>query len=216
VLGANGAGKSTLAQALAGLVRPSGGRILLDGNDVTYQPAHLRARAGIALCHEGRRLFASMTVAENLDLGAARAARPTEQLERVYGLFPEIAERRPLRAGQLSGGQQQMVAIARALVSEPRVIIFDELSLGLAPVVIDRIYPALQQVRDWGIGVVLIEQNVHRALAVADRAYLIERGQISFSGTPQQLEQRGLLHTAYLGQSNHTLSEGTGHATTSD
>ena len=163
VLGANGAGKSTLALALAGLVRPSNGRIVLDGTDVTQQPAHLRARAGIALCHEGRRLFATMTVAENLSLGAARAgpgARPVaERLARVYQLFPEVSERRLARAGQLSGGQQQMVAIARALVAEPRVIIFDELSLGLAPVVIDRIYPALEQVRDWGIGVVLIEQT---------------------------------------------------------
>jgi branched-chain amino acid transport system ATP-binding protein len=216
VLGANGAGKSTLAQALAGLVRPSGGRILLDGRDVTQQPAHMRARAGVALCHEGRRLFASMTVAENLELGAARAGRSADGLQRVYQLFPEVAEKRFLRAGQLSGGQQQMVAIARALVAEPRVIIFDELSLGLAPVVIDRIYPALEQVRDWGIGVVLIEQNVHRALTVADRAYLIERGQISFSGTPEQLEQHGLLHTAYLGQSNHSQREESQHGIASD
>jgi branched-chain amino acid transport system ATP-binding protein len=221
VLGANGAGKSTLALALAGLVRPSSGRIVLDGVDVTQQPAHLRARSGIALCHEGRRLFATMTVAENLSLGAARAgpgARPVaERLERVYRLFPEVSERRLARAGELSGGQQQMVAIARALVAEPRVIIFDELSLGLAPVVIDRIYPALEQVRSWGIGVVLIEQNVHRALAVADRAYLIERGEISFSGTPEQLEQRGLLHTAYLGQGHHTLmEEGQDHGSTSN
>jgi branched-chain amino acid transport system ATP-binding protein len=220
VLGANGAGKSTLALALAGLVRPSNGRIVLDEVNVTQQPAHLRARSGIALCHEGRRLFATMTVAENLSLGAARGGpgvRPVaERLERVYQLFPEVSERRLARAGQLSGGQQQMVAIARALVAEPRVIIFDELSLGLAPVVIDRIYPALEQVRDWGIGVVLIEQNVHRALAVADRAYLIERGEISFSGTPEQLEQRGLLHTAYLGQGHHTLmEEGQDHGTTS-
>jgi branched-chain amino acid transport system ATP-binding protein len=208
VLGANGAGKTTLAQALAGLVPLSGGRVLLDGVDVTRLPAHVRARRGIGLCHEGRRLFGELTVAENLELGAAYAApggRPlAERLARAYDLFPEVRERARLRAGLLSGGQQQMVAIARALVAEPRVLIFDELSLGLAPQVVDRIYPTLEQVRDWGIGVVLIEQNVHRALAQADRVYLMERGQVSYAGTPADLEERGLLHAAYFGEGRQT------------
>jgi branched-chain amino acid transport system ATP-binding protein len=213
VLGANGAGKSTLARALAGLVPLSGGRVYLDGDDVTRQPAHLRARGGIALCHEGRRLFGELTVAENLELGAAYAGpdgRDTtlaERFERVYALFPEVREKARARAGLLSGGQQQMVAIARALVAQPRVLIFDELSLGLAPQVIDRIYPTLDQVRDWGIGVLLIEQNVHRALSQADRVYLMERGQVTYSGTPDDLEQRDLLHGAYFGQGSMRLVE---------
>jgi ABC-type branched-subunit amino acid transport system ATPase component len=207
VLGANGAGKTTLAQALMGLVPLTAGRVVLNGTDVTRQAAHLRARRGIALCHEGRHLFGELTVAENIELGATygapRDSHPlAERLARVYQLFPEIRERAALRAGLLSGGQQQMVAIARALVAEPSVMIFDELSLGLAPQVIDRIYPALDQLREWGIGIVLIEQNIHRALARADRVYLMERGQVSYSGTPTELEQdqRELLHAAYFGQ----------------
>jgi branched-chain amino acid transport system ATP-binding protein len=193
---------------LAGLVPLSSGRVLLDGVDVTRQPAHIRARHGIGLCHEGRRLFGELTVAENLELGAAYSAhggRPlAERMARAYDLFPELREKVKLRAGLLSGGQQQMLAIARALVAEPRVLIFDELSLGLAPQVIDRIYPVLEQVRDWGIGIVLIEQNVHRALAQADRVYLMERGQVSYAGTPADLEERGLLHAAYFGQRRQT------------
>ena len=213
VLGANGAGKSTLARALAGLVPLSAGRVYLGGADVTRQPAHLRARGGIALCHEGRRLFGDLTVAENLELGAAHAAPGgrdgtlAERFARVYAVFPEVREKARVRAGLLSGGQQQMVAIARALVAQPRVLIFDELSLGLAPQVIDRIYPTLDQVCDWGIGVVLIEQNVHRALARADRVYLMERGEVTYSGTPEDLEQRGLLHAAYFGQSKGDVDE---------
>jgi branched-chain amino acid transport system ATP-binding protein len=213
VLGANGAGKSTLARALAGLVPLSAGRVYLGGADVTRQPAHVRARGGIALCHEGRRLFGDLTVAENLELGAAYASpggrdgTVAERFERVYSVFPEVREKARVRAGLLSGGQQQMVAIARALVAEPRVLIFDELSLGLAPQVIDRIYPTLDQVRDWGIGVVLIEQNVHRALACADRVYLMERGEVTYSGTPEDLEQHRteLLHAAYFGQGSREL-----------
>jgi branched-chain amino acid transport system ATP-binding protein len=212
VLGANGAGKSTLARALVGLVPLSAGRVYLQSVDVTRQPAHLRARGGIGLCHEGRRLFGDLTVAENLELGAAfsSSGRDTplaDRMERVCTVFPEMREKLRVRAGLLSGGQQQMVAIARALIAQPRVLIFDELSLGLAPQVIDRIYPALDQVRDWGIGVVLIEQNVHRALARADRVYLIERGEVTYSGTPEDLEQRGLLHAAYFGQGRADLVE---------
>jgi branched-chain amino acid transport system ATP-binding protein len=201
VLGANGAGKTTLASALAGTVPLSAGRVLLDGLDITRQPAHMRARRGIALCHEGRRLFNELSVRENFEL-ATRGS-----IQRAFELFPELKAREKELAGRLSGGQQQMVAIARAMVAEPRVVIFDELSLGLAPLVIDRIYASLEQVRAWGIGVVLIEQNVHRALAQADRVYVMERGHVSFKGTPAELDSLDVLHAAYFGGAQAALEQ---------
>jgi branched-chain amino acid transport system ATP-binding protein len=200
-LGANGAGKTTLASALAGTVPLSAGRVLLDGLDITRQPAHMRARRGIALCHEGRRLFNELSVRENFEL-ATRGS-----IQRAFELFPELKAREKELAGRLSGGQQQMVAIARAMVAEPRVVIFDELSLGLAPLVIDRIYASLEQVRAWGIGVVLIEQNVHRALAQADRVYVMERGHVSFKGTPAELDSLDVLHAAYFGGAQAALEQ---------
>jgi len=201
VLGANGAGKSSLARAIAGVVPTSGGRIVLDGVDATRLPAHRRSRLGIALCHEGRRLFNQLSIGENLELAAAysgRGQRP-ELLDRVHSLFPLLRERAGSLTGTLSGGQQQMVAIARALMSEPRVLIFDELSLGLAPAVADEIFAVLEQLRDWGIAMVLIEQNVYRSLAVADRVYVMERGRISFAGSPDELRQHERLEEAYFG-----------------
>jgi branched-chain amino acid transport system ATP-binding protein len=203
LLGANGAGKSTLAQAITGLVPLSGGRIWLDGSDISRLPAHQRARRGIAVCHEGRRLFTDLTVRENLELGAAYVARTATpipaRLARIYQLFPVLAERQTTRAGLLSGGQQQMVAIGRALMAEPRLIIFDELSLGLAPQAIDRIYEAIGQVRGWGVSVILIEQNVYRSLALANRVYVLERGRISLSGSPADLRHQPTLLAAYFG-----------------
>jgi branched-chain amino acid transport system ATP-binding protein len=203
VLGANGAGKSSLARGICGIAPTSGGRILLDGEDITAEPAHLRSRRGLALCHEGRRLFGEMSVRENLELAAAYAARSTrsldERLAEVVELFPVIADKLDQPAGALSGGQQQMVAISRALMSEPRILIFDELSLGLAPAAIDDIFAALDPIRAAGIGVLLIEQNVFRSLAVADRAYVLERGVVSFSGTPAELAGDERLRTAYFG-----------------
>ncbi len=155
LLGANGAGKSTLAWAMAGLVPLRGGQVRLDGSDMTRLPPHQRARQGIALCHEGRRLFTQLTVRENLELGAAYASRSATPLKtrlaRIYQLFPVLVERQTTRAGRLSGGQQQMVAIGRALMADPRLIIFDELSLGLVPQAIDRIYEAIGQLRAWGV-----------------------------------------------------------------
>jgi branched-chain amino acid transport system ATP-binding protein len=202
VLGANGAGKTSLARALTGLVPTAGGRIVLGGEDVTRLAAHLRARKGIAICHEGRRLFPGLKVAENLDLATYSGSSTThrdELYERVYELFPLLRERAGAYAGQLSGGQQQMVAIARALMSDPRLVIFDELSLGLAPAVIDEIYEAIEQIRAWQISIVLIEQNAYRALAVADRAYVLERGSVSFCGAPAELESEQALRNAYFG-----------------
>jgi branched-chain amino acid transport system ATP-binding protein len=202
VLGANGAGKSTLARCLAGLERLASGRVVMDGADISNQRPHQRARNGIALCHEGRRLFRDLTVQENLDLAAAYSsrARPREELlQRVHDLFPLLDERRNTRTGALSGGQQQMVAIARALMSDPRIVIFDELSLGLAPAAVDQIYEALPQIRAWGISIVLIEQNVFRSLSVADRVCVLVRGNVSFSGTAEALKRSGKLQEAYFG-----------------
>jgi branched-chain amino acid transport system ATP-binding protein len=202
VLGANGAGKTSLARALSGLVSPAGGRITFGGKDVTLMPPHQRARAGIAICHEGRRLFPGLKVRENLELATfygSASTHQTELYERAYELFPLLKERANAYAGQLSGGQQQMVAVARSLMSGPRLVIFDELSLGLAPAVIDEIYEAIEQIRSWQISIVLIEQNTYRALRVADRAYVLERGRVSFVGAPEALVNEQVLRDAYFG-----------------
>jgi branched-chain amino acid transport system ATP-binding protein len=203
VLGANGAGKSSLARTLAGLVPAAEGQVELAGEDVTHRLGHHRARAGIALCHEGRRLFSELTVRENLELAAysgASTSHKEDLFTRVYDLFPLLRDRSGAYAGQLSGGQQQMVAIARALMSDPHIAIFDELSLGLAPQIIDEIYEVVGQIRSWGISVVLIEQNAYRALAVADRAYVLEHGRVSFVGAPWELEGEEALREAYFGR----------------
>jgi branched-chain amino acid transport system ATP-binding protein len=202
VLGANGAGKTSMARALVGLVPSAEGRIMFAGQDLTRAPAHMHARAGMAICHEGRRLFTGMRIRENLELATysgASTAHREELYERVYALFPLLKERSEAFAGELSGGQQQMVAIARALMSDPKLVIFDELSLGLAPTVIDEIYRAIEQIRSWQISLVLIEQNAYRALAVADRAYVLERGSVTYVGAPDALEDEDALRNAYFG-----------------
>jgi branched-chain amino acid transport system ATP-binding protein len=202
VLGANGAGKTSLARALTGLVPAAGGHVTFAGHDITREPAHLRARQGIAICQEGRRLFTGLKVHENLDLATysgSSGAHRDDLFTRVYDLFPLLKDRATAYAGELSGGQQQMVAIARALMSDPRLVIFDELSLGLAPAVIDEIYAAIEQIRSWQISIVLIEQNAYRALAVADRAYVLERGSVSYVGAPEALADTQALRDAYFG-----------------
>jgi branched-chain amino acid transport system ATP-binding protein len=209
VVGANGAGKTSLALAIAGMVRAAGGTIRFAGEDITSDSAHARARAGIALCHEGRQLFGELTVEENLRLPTDYVRRPgpplEERLERVYELFPALRERAGSPAAELSGGQQQMVAIGRALMPQPRLVIFDELSLGLAPKVIDEIFAVIPQILEWGVAVVLIEQNVHRSLEIADRAYVIERGEVVLSGRADELED---VQQAYFGARTSTLTTG--------
>jgi branched-chain amino acid transport system ATP-binding protein len=205
LLGANGAGKSTTINAIMGLVKPSAGRILLDGRDLTGQPAHLAARAGIALVPEGRRIFKKMTVEENLLVGGVvrSGAEVREALADVYGLFPRLSERRRQVGGTLSGGEQQMLAIGRALMSRPDFLLMDEPSLGLAPLVVESVHQAIDRIRrEMGIGGILVEQNVAVALTVATRAYVLMRGSVVLEGDPKTLAASPELRDAYLGMAS--------------
>ncbi|MGV1034315.1 MAG: ATP-binding cassette domain-containing protein [Microbacteriaceae bacterium] len=197
VLGANGAGKTTLAKTIQGMIRPKTGQIQFNGSDITSMPAHLRTQNGLALVAEGRRLFGELSVRQNLVLGL-KSVRNQEPLKRVYEVFPKLIELADRQAGALSGGEQQMVAIGRALAGEPEVIIFDELSLGLAPIIVDRMLEAVAQIADWGTSVVLIEQNVHKSLALADRIVVLRRGEVVFAGKPSEFTEEEL-QSAYLG-----------------
>ena len=202
VIGPNGAGKTTLVNAIAGLLRYRQGELRFDGQDMGRVKPHQYCAHGIVLVPEGRRLFAKMSVEENLELGcylpAARALR-TQSLERVHGLFPILRDKRRQPAGQLSGGQQQMVAIGRALMARPRIVLFDEPSLGLAPTVVDDMFEIIARVRDEGTAVLLVEQNVLKALDIADRAYVLEQGRIVAQGLPADLLKQPQIREAYLG-----------------
>jgi branched-chain amino acid transport system ATP-binding protein len=202
VIGPNGAGKTTLINAIAGLLRCRQGELRFDGVDMTSVRAHDYCSHGIALVPEGRRLFAKMSVEENLELGcylpAARAGRD-QSLERVYGLFPILRDKRAQLAGELSGGQQQMVAIGRALMARPRIVLFDEPSLGLAPTIVDDMFEIIARVREEGAAVLLVEQNVLKALGIADRAYVLEQGRIVSAGLPDELLKQPHIREAYLG-----------------
>ena len=203
LVGANGAGKTTLANVISGIKSPSAGTVTFAGREISAMPTHRRVDLGIAHAHEGRRIFGDLTVQENLALGAygVRARSQAEARRRqVEELFPELVERRDQRGGTLSGGQQQMLAIARALMSSPRLLVLDEVSLGLAPVMVDRIYEALEAIAAGGLSVLLIEQNVRRSLGCADRAYVLDHGSVSFAGPPEELEHEGRLLEAYFGQ----------------
>jgi branched-chain amino acid transport system ATP-binding protein len=202
VLGANGAGKSTLAATISGLIRPYRGRVLLRGRDVTRLPACRRARLGIAHCPEGRRVFTELTVRENLVLAAGlRLSRDPlrRRLNDVYQVFPALAEHAARPAGALSGGQQQMLALGRALIAAPALILCDEVSLGLAPVAVEATYQALGRIRGRGVAILLVEQNAHRGLAAADRVYVLDRGRISYQGPPAALLDPAALDRAYFG-----------------
>jgi branched-chain amino acid transport system ATP-binding protein len=202
VVGPNGAGKTTLINALCGIERARAGRIVVDGVDVTRLPAHRFCAAGIAVVPEGRRLFTAMTVRENLELGShlprARAERG-ESLAAALELFPALAEKLASAAGELSGGQQQMVAIARALMARPRLLLLDEPSLGLSPLIVAAMFEAIRRINAQGVSVLLVEQNVEVALSLSDRAYVLEEGRIVAEGEPDDLLARPEIQRAYLG-----------------
>jgi branched-chain amino acid transport system ATP-binding protein len=199
IIGANGAGKSTFLKAIAGLIHGAADSVLLDGSPIGARPAADIVKLGIALVPEGRRLFPSLNVEENLLIGGyGRKAPGPWTLDRVYAMFPILKERRVSATPTLSGGQQQMAAIGRALMSNPRILLCDEISLGLAPIVIADIYAALPQIKAEGTSVVLVEQDIVQAMKVADRVYCFQEGRLSLTGRPRDLT-RDQIHRAYFG-----------------
>jgi len=201
IIGANGAGKSTLMMTIFGSPRASEGQVIFDGHDITSTPTHEIARLNIAQSPEGRRIFSRMTVMENLQMGAAVIgnAHFDQDLERIFGLFPRIRERIDQRGGTLSGGEQQMLAIARALMSRPRLLLLDEPSLGLAPLVAKQIFEAIADLnKRTGLTVLLVEQNAFHALKLADRGYVMVNGEITMSGTGRELLDKPEIRAAYL------------------
>jgi branched-chain amino acid transport system ATP-binding protein len=202
VVGPNGAGKSTLINAMAGLHAVASGRLVVDGHDITHEPPHRFCDRGIAIVPEGRRLFVNLTVRENLELGSYRAGARrmrADSLRRVCALFPVLAERMDAPAGALSGGQQQMVAIARALMARPRFLLLDEPSLGLSPLITQDVFRAIREINTEGVAVLLVEQNVAVALELARRAYVLDEGRIAAEGEPRQLMSQPQIQRAYLG-----------------
>lgn len=202
LVGSNGAGKSTTLKAISGLVPPSSGEIRLEGNRIDRTPAHSIVEMGIAQIPEGRRLWPGLSVQENLELGAyipaARAVRG-ETMEWVFQLFPLLRKRRSQLAGTLSGGEQQMLAIGRGLLSRPKLLILDEPSLGLAPLLVDEVFETIQKINGEGMTILLVEQNVNVALAISNRGYVLETGRIVISGSGKELLDDEHVKTAYLG-----------------
>ena len=202
VVGPNGAGKTTLLRAISGLIAPRAGRIAFEGAELAGRPAYEVVAHGIAHVPEGRRLFPQLTVAENLKMGAflpSARAHFRESLERVYALFPVLAERPNQRAGSLSGGEQQMLAVGRALMSRPKLILFDEPSMGLAPVMVLRLFDLIRRVREEGYTILVVEQNVRQVLKLVDRAYLLEVGRIKIEGRAADLAEQDFVRQAYVG-----------------
>jgi branched-chain amino acid transport system ATP-binding protein len=202
IVGPNGAGKTTLVNTLSGMLRARAGRLVFEGRDITALAPHRFCEAGIAVVPEGRRLFGAMSVRENLEIGsllAAAKARRRESLDAVLALFPALEPKLAQAAGELSGGQQQMVAIGRALMARPRLLLLDEPSLGLSPLIVGEMFGAIARVHAEGTSVLLVEQNVATALRVADRACVLEEGRIVAEGTPDELMQRDEIRLAYLG-----------------
>jgi branched-chain amino acid transport system ATP-binding protein len=202
VVGANGAGKTTMLRAISGLLRPRAGEILFEGQPLHRLPSHVVVERGVVHVPEGRKIFPSLTVLENLELGSytrrARAERP-QSLERVYSLFPILGERRRQPAGTMSGGQQQMLAIGRALMALPRLLMLDEPSLGLAPMVVQEIFRIIAEINRAGTAILLVEQNTRQALALAQRGYVLENGQVVLVGEGRALLDNEHVKRAYLG-----------------
>jgi branched-chain amino acid transport system ATP-binding protein len=202
LIGANGAGKTTTLKAISGVLPPAAGRISFEGEDITRAPARRILQLGIAHCPEGRRVFPYMSVRENLEMGCylrKDKAGIDADMGRLYERFPILAERREQAAGTLSGGEQQMLAISRALMSRPKLVLFDEPSLGLAPNIVERIFDIVRQIRTEGVTVVMVEQNALAALELSDRAYVMEQGRVSLTGTGQALLDDPHVRKAYLG-----------------
>ena len=204
LIGSNGAGKTTTLRTISGLLRASQGTITLEGNDITHAPSDRIVALGIAHSPEGRRIFGGLTVAENLRLGAVSRARSAsaavaDDLEMVLQLFPLLRERLGQAGGTLSGGEQQMLAIARALMGRPRLLLLDEPSLGLAPLMVERIFETIAELKRQGRTILLVEQNVHQALDVADRAYVLETGRITLDGPADVLRHDPKVEQSYLG-----------------
>ena len=201
LLGSNGAGKSTLNNTVSGLIRATAGTVRFDGADLTNAHCRTVVQAGLIQVPEGRRVFPNLSVRENLELGAYVRARERRaaNLERVFGIFPRLAERRAQAAGTMSGGEQQMLAIGRGLMAEPRLLVLDEPSLGLSPLLVEELFALIETMHRDGLSLLLVEQNVAQSLALADRAYVLENGNVRFHGTPADLLASTELKQAYLG-----------------
>ena len=202
VVGANGAGKTTMLRAISGLLRPHAGRILLDGARLDQMPSHVIVARGVVQVPEGRKIFPGLTVKENLELGsyvAAARAHRRQSLERVLGLFPRLAERQRQAAGTMSGGEQQMLAIGRALMARPRILMLDEPSLGLAPIIVQEIFRIIAEINRLGTTVLLVEQNTRQALSLSRRGYVLENGRIALEGSGAELLGNEHVRRAYLG-----------------
>jgi branched-chain amino acid transport system ATP-binding protein len=201
LIGSNGAGKSTTLRSISGLTPPSGGEVRFDDDEITREPASEIVDRGIALAPEGRHVFPRMTVRENLDLGAhrRRGAEIAEDLERVYSLFPRLEERRRQKAGMMSGGEQQMLAIGRALMARPRLLMLDEPSMGLAPILVERIYETIGEINRTGVAILLVEQNANYALDISRRGYVLETGRVVLANDSHTLRDDPEVQRAYLG-----------------
>jgi branched-chain amino acid transport system ATP-binding protein len=202
LIGSNGAGKTTTLRTISGLMHPRTGTVIYDGDDIAQFEAHNMVSKGIAMVPEGRGVFAKMTVAENLDLGAYYrndAAGIKKDMQYMYELFPRLAERRTQLAGTMSGGEQQMLAMARALMARPRLLLLDEPSMGLAPVLVDLVFDTVERIKQEGMTILLVEQNAHMALQIADRGYVLQSGEIVLSDTADKLRRDPLVQKTYLG-----------------